>query len=259
MFPGAAHARHPERDRRARGGRHRRCCSASCVPSDSRARRDSARSSTSSRVLRDADVAVPAERVGAARDHVVAECDDRTCCRTICSGRRRPRRSCSARCCIAGSTRSGFSKAQESAQRWARSGAMRDGSATALLHAVRRRAARARAEGAPALLPRHDAVVAADPARRARDGLRLQHQVPAAARRGHDVLPRQRRAVPESRARRLRARVDRGAVHLSRRQPRGPHALAAALEPDVDARAAVGEVLGRHAAAADSRAWRSSA
>ena len=46
-------------------------------------------------------------------------------------------------------------------------------------------------------------------------------------------------------ARRLRARVGRGAVHLPGREPRGTHVLAAALEPDVDARAAVVEVLGR--------------
>ena len=40
------------------------------------------------------------------------------------------------------------------------------------------------------------------------------------------------------------ARVDRGAFHLSRRQPRRAHAVAPALQSDVDPRSAVGQVLG---------------
>ena len=47
-------------------------------------------------------------------------------------------------------------------------------------------------------------------------------------RRGHHVLPRERHPVPQSRARGLRARVGRGAVHLPERVARRTHALAAA-------------------------------
>ena len=46
--------------------------------------------------------------------------NDRTCCRSTCSGRRRRRRSCSARCCTAGSTRSASARRRRAAQRWAR-------------------------------------------------------------------------------------------------------------------------------------------
>ena len=47
-------------------------------------------------------------------------------------------------------------------------------------------------------------------------------------RRRHHVLSRELDSVPESRARGLRARVDRRAIHLPRREPRGAHAVAAA-------------------------------
>ena len=68
------------------------------------------------------DVADDAERVGAARGDVVAQRANRICCPTTSSGRPPRPRSCSARCCTAGCTR-GFSKAQESGQRRARSAA----------------------------------------------------------------------------------------------------------------------------------------
>ena len=81
-------------------------------------------------VLRDADVALPAERVGAARGAVVAAASGPTCCRSTCCGRRRRRRSCSARCCTRRLYPIGFSKAQESGERWARGGTLRARSAT---------------------------------------------------------------------------------------------------------------------------------
>ncbi len=97
-------------------------------------------------------------------------------------------------------------------------------------------------------------MVAADSPRGARDRVRLQHQVPAAPRRRDDVLPGQRRPVSEFGIGGVRARVDRGALHLPGRESRGPHVLAAAVESDVHARATLGEVLGWNASAPDSGA-----
>ena len=85
-------------------------------------------------VLRDADVAVAAERVGAGRGHERG-CRGRFDVAAVLPALDAPprRRSCSARCCIAALYATGFSKAQESGERWARSGRHRAASARAVL------------------------------------------------------------------------------------------------------------------------------
>ena len=139
------------------------CCSGSCGRSDSRGRRDSARSSEFVTVLRTpTSPLLPSEWVQRAVMSWLQRAA-RPAARTICSGRRRRRRSCSARCCIAGSTRSDSARRRRAASAGRAAGTMGRVGARAA-HAVRRRAARAGAEGGAAVLPRHDAVVAAHPA-----------------------------------------------------------------------------------------------
>ena len=74
----------------------------------------------------------------------------------------------------------GFSKAQESAQRWARSGIL----SRMIMRVLRPLGVlkqRTDHERDSRVLSRYHAVVAVDSARRARRGVRVQHQVPAAA------------------------------------------------------------------------------
>ena len=128
-LPRAAHARHPQRDRGARGGRHR-----AAVPHRAPGAARASGGIPLARGLRHgaahADVAVPAERVGAARGDVVAERAPGIRCPCTCCGRT------AAAAFVLGALLHrqlyaiGFSKAQESGERWARGGAMRRDSAT---------------------------------------------------------------------------------------------------------------------------------
>ena len=115
---GAAHARHPERDRGARRGRHRRA-----VPPRASGAAGAAGGISVARRLHHGsqrpDVAAAAERVGAARGDVVAARPHRSASVLSCSGRRRPRRWCSARCCTAGSTRRASARRRRAPSSWA--------------------------------------------------------------------------------------------------------------------------------------------
>src|SRR5688572_19276644 len=115
--------------------------------------------------------------------------------------------------------------------------------------------AQPRGQGRAHLLSRHDPVVAVDSARGAGRRVRLQHQGAAAVlRRRSRFLPDQRRVVPEPRTGGVRARGDRGAFPVPRRQPGRPDPLAAALLTARAALAAVEQVSGRYHAADRARA-----
>ena len=251
IFPAPTDARHPLGDRGAHRGRDRAALPVD-PPRAARAPRRIPQPRRLHRGAAHADLAAAAERVGAEGDDGLPERRARLArdVPALDDGARgdRARRAAPS---LALSRRLQQGAGEFAAVREGRrlDGALRRPGARAVRHA----APRAGAQGAAALLPRHDAVVAADPARGARRGLCVQHQVPPAARRGDHVLPRERGAVPEPRARRLRARVDRRAVHLPRRLARRAHTVAAALEPDARARPALGEVLGGRVAAADPR------
>src|SRR5947207_9306317 len=96
-------------------------------------------------------------------------------------------------------------------------------------------------------------MVSADSAGSAGRRLRIQHQVPAATRRGRHLLPRQRDSIRESHPRRVRSGVDCGTIHFSGNQSGRTHPVAAAIESARDATAALVEVLGRHDTAARTR------
>src|SRR5438270_568860 len=94
----------------------------------------------------------------------------------------------------------------------------------------------------------------ADPARRPRRRVSLQYAGAAAASwRAGGLLLRQSGVVSEPRPGGLRARLDRGALHLPRGLARGQTDVAAPLIAARFARPAVVEVLGGNAAAAHSR------
>src|SRR5437667_8633739 len=95
----------------------------------------------------------------------------------------------------------------------------------------------------------------ADPARGPRRRVSLQYSGAAAAsRRAGRILLRKPGVVPESGARRLRARFDRRALHFSRRLPGRPADVVAALLAARPAGPALVQVLGGHAAVTGARA-----
>ena len=187
-FPGAPDAGHPECDRGAGRGRHR----GSLPPRPPGASRPARGISVARRLHhapRGPTSPMHAERVGAARGDVVADVDAPIRCRTTCSGRRRRPRWCSARCCIAGCTRSDSARRKRAGSdaRERRDRATSGTRALAPFGIVRRE-----------LVLKEVRLFFRDTTQwsqlillgRARDGVRVQHQVPAAARRGHDVFPR---------------------------------------------------------------------
>src|SRR3989454_509214 len=119
--------------------------------------------------------------------------------------------------------------------------------------AAARREAGVRAQGREAVFPRHHAVEPADPARRPRRRVPVQHQGAAAAsRRAGGLLLRDPGVVSQPRPVRVRARVDRGPLHLPGGLARGPPDVAAALEPARSAGAPLVQVLGGDRAAPGS-------
>ena len=152
-------------------------------------------------ILRDADVADAAERVGAARGDVVADRTDRSAALLPAlvdrGGGVRARRAAPP-----AALRQGIQQGAGERPALGAAGADADAAAHRALAPfgiVRRELV---LKEASALLPRHDAVVAAHPARGA--GVVYVFNIKFLPLRGEgdDVLPRERRAVPESRARR---------------------------------------------------------
>ena len=246
-LPGAAHARHPERHRGA--GRRR----ASCVlfraraPGEARAPR---RVPVARRLRRRAARRRPRRccRASGCRRAVMGLLggEARLARAVPALGDRGRGRGASARCCTGRCTLAGFSKAQESAERWARAGRLsrrRDARA----RAARRAQARAGPEG--------DARSSSATPRSGRQLILLAvlvvvyvFNIKFLPLKGEgitfflvNVVPFLNLVLAGFVLASIAARFIFPGVSLE-----GPHALAAAVEPDVDARPALGEVLGGH-------------
>ena len=109
-----------------------------------------------------------------------------------------------------------------------------------------------RRQGGEDVLPRHQPVVAAHPARRAGRRVRLQLQRPAAARQpAGDLLLQERHRLSQPRPGRVRHRLGGGALRLSVVQHGGPRVLAA----EGRAAARCGASGGRSSGSASCRCW----
>ena len=196
-------------------------------------------------VLRGADLAVAAERVGAARGDGVADRRLRSAAAlpALVDGRgvRRARRAAAPR-----ALRRGFSKAQESAQRWARKGSttpdpcagcsrpfgvLRASSCSRNCGSSSATRRSGRSSSCSAVLVVVYVFNIKLPAAHAATGMTFFLV---------NVVPFLNLVLAGFVLASIAARFI-----FPAREPRGTHAVAAALEPDVDARPAVGEVLGR--------------
>ena len=167
-------------------------------------------------VLQTPDEPVPAERVGGGHHHELAQPRRRPAAdRAALEHRRRVRRARRAALhkrlyrngLHQGAGRRGAVRARQALAARSRRGCSRG------LPVAKREFI---AQGPAAVLPRHDAVEPAHPARRAPAGLPLQHPGAAAASRasGCRFCSSRMVVVPEPGPRRVRARRHRGALHL---------------------------------------------